>query len=53
MKERPRHLKFEADNNLYHELKHLVHERIKILPKSRVNQLKIKLFIYPLVYFDQ
>lgn len=51
MKERPRHLKFEADNNLYHELKHLVHEMIRILPKSRVNRLIIKLFVYPLVYF--
>ena len=51
MESRPRHIKIERDNKLFNELKNSINEKIESLPKSRVYQLKIKLFIYPLIYF--
>jgi linoleoyl-CoA desaturase len=51
MNTRPRHIKLENDKYLFFELKKHIHEKMDTLPVSRVNQLKIKLFLYPLVYF--
>lgn len=50
MKPRPRHLKTPADKELYLELKDLVYQRMLELPRTRKNNLKFKLFLYPLVY---
>lgn len=51
MQERPRHLKLESDKKLFHELKHRINKKIDELPRHRIYQLKIKLLLYPLVYF--
>lgn len=51
MESRPRHIKIERDKKLFHELKNSINEKVESLPKSRISQLKIKLFFYPLIYF--
>ena len=51
MESRPRHINIERDKKLFHELKKSINAKVESLPKSRITQLKIKLFFYPLIYF--
>ncbi|WP_053989835.1 fatty acid desaturase [Mangrovimonas sp. TPBH4] len=51
IKSRPKYINTERDKMLFLELKRLTYEMIKSLPQSRIHQLKIKLFVYPLIYF--
>lgn len=50
MKTFPKHTNTENDNLLMQELNKMVNERIQQLPKSRLTVLKIKTFVYPIIY---
>jgi linoleoyl-CoA desaturase len=51
MDARPKHLKSETDTKLYRQLHVLVNAKIKELPHKRIQFLRIKVFIWPLLYF--
>jgi linoleoyl-CoA desaturase len=50
MVSKPVHIKTESDNKLLKELHSLINKKVGQLPKSRINQLKIKLFTLPLIH---
>ncbi len=51
MEQKPRHLNSDGDKKLLKDLHKLVNEKVQQLPKTRINSLKIKLFVFPAIYF--
>ena len=51
MEQKPRHLNSEKDKKLLKDLHKLVNKKVQQLPKSRIIGLKIKLLVFPAIYF--